>query len=303
MGYFDLPPEASRHFPSHGWIKGSNGARNLRLPILRLFQLGEPTFDRFIENKIAGVWLQFNAPYRTLRQLGIGLRDLHREIRELHSNFRDHWTEGPTAEGDSAHSREREGYERVEILLIAVLVLLRRLADELMAASGPFLFRHWKSAPKKLMDAVSKAKDGTLARQTEPICDFDILVDALQNHTDWVTQLRKSDGIRDIVIHWPHYLQVSREGTQAPGDAATTWRVTAQLASWKSGDIRTIDVLPTLVDCIAGACRFMDRLYCCATPLDDYRRGDLLFITGADNDVVGFWPPIQGVSGNFPLAS
>ena len=77
MQYHDLTQEAQNHFPAHGWVTGCTGFKHLRLPILRLYQLGQPTYERFIENNLGGMWLQGRSPYRTLRQLAIALRDLH----------------------------------------------------------------------------------------------------------------------------------------------------------------------------------------------------------------------------------
>lgn len=303
MQYFSLSPEAEKHFPLHGWLRGCTDVRHLRLPVLRLYQSGQPTYDRFVQNEIGGMWLQFRSPFRTLRQLAIGLRDLHRESREMLSLSQEDWfSREPSIEKNNAFIQQREVGERIEILLIAVLVLLRRLGDELIDASRPFLFQDWKSAPQNMKSAVSKARDGTLAR-TKPICDFDILTDALLNHTGWLDQLRRKNGIRDIVVHQAHVLSVGSQGSKGPDDTEFQWRVSAQLITLASGVPHTIDLFPALADCIAGVCRFMDRLYRCATPLDQYQKGDLLFLTGSDNDVVGFWPPIQEVQTEFPMTA
>jgi hypothetical protein len=303
MQYFDLTPEAEKHFPSHGWITGCTGARHLRLPVLRLYQLGQPTYKRFVENHLGGVWLQFRSPYRTLRQLAVGLRDLHRNIREMLPIIQEDWLgREPSRERDNALTRLHEGYERIEISLIAAFVLLKRLADELIDASRPFLFEHWRSGPRKLGNAVSMAREGTLAK-TNPICDFGVLTDALQNHTDWLYQLRKDEGIRDILIHKEHGLQVGPYGTKGPHDAEIAWRITAHLVRRRQGTIHSIDLFPALVACITGACKFMDRLYCCATPLTGYQQGDVLFLSGSDNDIVGFWPPIHETRTEFPLTA
>ena len=301
MRYFDLRPEAEKHFPSHGWITGCTGARHLRLPVLRLYQLGQPTYDRFVENNLGGMWLQFRSPYRTLRQLAVGLRDLHQNIREMLPIVHEDWLGRESSnERDKALNRLHEGYERVEISLIAAFVLLRRLADELTNASRPFLYEHWKSAPQKLDKAVSMARNGTLAK-LNPICDLDVLIDALQNHTEWLDRLREDEGIRDILIHKEHYLQVGPQGSKGPEDAEFAWRITAALVRVRQGTMHTIDLFPALVNCIAGACKFMDRLYRCATPLTRYLQGDVLFLTGSDNDTVGFWPPIHETQTEFPL--
>lgn len=302
MQYTEITPEAQHHFPSHGWITGCTGVRHLRLPVLRLYQHGQPSYERFVENNLGGMWLQCRSPYRTLRQLAVGLRDLHAEIRVMLPIIQEDWNwREPSRERDNAYTRLHEGYERTEISLIAAFVLLRRLADELIDASRPFLFKDWHSAPRQLAVAVSKARDGTLAK-AKPICDFDILTDALQNHTSWLDRLREK-GIRDILIHKEHILQVGARGTKQPNEVDINWRISASLVQGRPGALHIIDLFPALVDCIAGACRFMDRLYCSVSPTDGYQKGDVLFLTGSDNDIVGFWPPILETRTEFPLST
>jgi len=301
MRYTDLTSEGQNRFPSHGWITGHTGIKHLRLPILRLFQLGQPTYERFVENNLGGMWLQCRSPYRTLRQLAVALRDLHAEIRVMLPIVQEDWyPREPSRERDNALTRVHEGYERTEISLIAIFVLLRRLADELIDASRPLLFKHWQSAPRKLAVAISKARDGTLA-EAHPICDFDLLTDALQNHTAWLSRLREDKGIRDILIHKEHILQVGAQGSKSPEDVKFNWKITASLLQGRPGATHSIDLFPALIDCIDGACLFMDRLYRSVSPIDEYQKGDVLFLTGADNDAVGFWPPILGTRTEFPL--
>jgi len=301
MRVSDLTQESQNHFPSHGWITGCTGIRHLRLPILRLYQFGQPTYERFVENNLGGMWLQCRSPNRTLRQLAVGLRDLHTEIREILPIVQEEWLQREASvERDNALTRLHEGYERIEISLIAAFVLLRRLADELIDASRPFLLKHWQSAPRKLAAAVSKARDSTLV-DAIPICDFEILIDALQNHTSWLDRLREDKGIRDILIHKEHILQVGARGSKQLDEIDFNWRISASLVQGKPGALHIIDLFPALLDCIAGACGFMDRLYSSVSPVDSYQQGDVLFLTGSDNDIVGFWPPIDEIQTEFPL--
>ena len=291
--YSDLPPEANEFFPANGWIVGATGVRLLRLPIIRLYQIGEPTHRYFIDNRIGGVWLQERSPYRTLRQLAVCLRDLHREHRELLPLVEPHGRTDPT--------RYREAMERCEVLLIAAFILLRRLADELVDASRPFLFEHWHSAPQKMKSAVPWARDNRL-RELNPICDLDVLTEALLNHTAWFDRLRNVDGIRDILTHKPHILQVGAQGSRRPDEASTNWRVTAHLTQMeKGGNLKTTDLFPALLECIDHACVFMQHL-CASVKLGGgYRQGDYLMLTGSDNDIVGCWPQVGGSREEFPL--
>lgn len=302
MSYFEIEPTHNSMFPRHGWITGVNGVKLLRLPIIRLYQLGEPTYQRFVQHKISGIWLQCRSPYRTLRQLAIGVRDLHREILVQVPLLQADWMKkAPSPERDTAGTRMREGNESIEISLIAIFVLLRRLADELINASAPFLFEHSMSAPRKMSVAIAKAKEGGLERW-KPICNLDVLTDALLNHTGWLVQLREH-GIRDTLVHDPHYLQVGGQGSRMPEESETSWRVTATLMTANSNNIQTTELLSALRECIAGACSFMELLYASVGPLNGYAKGDCLFLTGSDNDVVGFWPSILDKRVEFPLTS
>lgn len=300
VSYFEIDPKHNLVFPRHGWIKGTNGIRFLRLPIVRLYQVGGPTHERFLQKELAGTWIQFRSPYRTLRQLAIGLRDLHREILVQLPLLQADWMHrAPSVERDNAFTRSREGNESIEISLIAIFVLLRRLADELINASAPFLFEHSMSAPRKMATAVAQAKEGTLARW-KPTCNLSVLTDALLNHTGWLMQLREG-GIRDTLVHAPHFLQVGGQGSRVQGASETSWRVNATLAIGNFPNIQSTELLGALRECIAGACKFMELLFACVEPSQAYTQGDCVVLTGADNDVVGFWPPILQEAVDFPL--
>lgn len=303
MQYIDLTPEAQNQFPAHGWISGHIGIKHLRLPILRLYQFGQPTYEHFVENNLAGMWLQCRSPSRTLRQLAIVLRDLHATVREILPIVQEQWIERePSSDRNFALTKEHEGYERIEISLISAFVLLRRLADELIDASRPFLFKDWQSAPRKLATAVLKARDGTLFK-ANPTCDLEIFTDALLNHTLWLDQLRQNEGIRDTLIHKEHILQVGAQGSKSLEEVDFNWKISATLVQGRPGALHTTDLFPALANCIAGACRFMDRLYASVSSTDAYQQSDVLFLTGSDVDIVGFWPPILGTRTEFPLTA
>jgi hypothetical protein len=117
--FFDLPPGAKNYFPSHGWIEGATGLRHLRLPILRVFQQTHPVYARFEEHGLAGVWLQTRSPFRTLRQLGVALRDLHAELRLLLTLADEEWLDKEVGDArNRALTRQCEGLERCEVLLV-----------------------------------------------------------------------------------------------------------------------------------------------------------------------------------------
>ena len=294
--FLEVSSEADAAFPRHGWVESTAGVRLLRLPVMRLLQLGEPTFDVYTVNGLGGMWLQCRSPYMSLRQIAIALRELHAEVSVLTPILDQEWMEqSPSKERDAAGTRYREGTERVEVLLIAIFVLLRRLADQLIDASRPVLFEKWQSAPRALKTAISMAESGSLSA-LEPRVSLDLLQVALLQRTGWFEQLRKDEGIRDILVHKDHILQVASQGSRAPTDPRTNWRVSAQLTRLRGGKIVTIELFDVLRDCLRGACEFMEQLCRSVGMAGGYRRGDYLFLTGEDNDIVGFWPPASDVA-------
>jgi len=301
--FFDLPPSASGFFPAHGWIAGLTGVPCLRLPVQRLYQLGEPTQKYFVNNNIGGLWLQTHSPTRTLRHLAVCLRDLHSEVREI-LPLQEMW-DGPVSDTrDEALTRQQEGLDRLAILLIAGFTLLRRLADELVDASRPFLFEHWQSAPRQMKVAKGQVARAELQR-LRPICNLDVLNDALTNHTGWFEQLRQDDGLRDILVHRPHVLQISAQGQSRRSQSGIEWRLTAHLVRPQpatAGGLSVVDLFPALLECVDGACGFMERLVTAIGSLCGYEQGDFQFLTGRANDIVGCWPPIGGSRTQFPFA-
>jgi hypothetical protein len=65
--------------------------------------------------------------------------------------------------------------------------------------------------------------------------------------------------------------------------------------------IRSKSLFPVLLECIAGACVFMSSISRLIGRMDAYDRGDMMLLTGSDNDIVGFWPAILGGQHEFPL--
>ncbi len=88
-------------------------------------------------------------------------------------------------------------------------------------------------------------------------------------------------------------------GERGPGEANTSWRVAANLTMEPRQ--QNIDLFPALAEILDGACIFMERLCESVGLSDGYQQGDYLMLTGQDNDIVGFWTPIEGTRGEFPL--
>lgn len=304
--YFDLPIEAKAQFPAHGWIKGSTGVRHLRFPLLRVFQIDHPAYEKYQAHGLAGIWLQTRSPFRTLRQLSIALRDLHSELRSLLLIVGDTWPDQDevSEEQNIALNKQDAGLTRCGILLLPIFVLLRRLADDIMDSLRPALFEHWESAPRQLKSIIKYAEKGCLQEHLyslKPYCDTGTLSDVLSSNFDWLERLRKEDGVRDTLIHRPHLLSVTPCGNKPVDSERFTWQIKASLIVETSDGFREKSLLPVLLNCLAGACEFMTAISRLISGLEDFDRGDFMPLTGHDNDIVGFWPAIGGGQHEFPM--
>jgi len=300
----ELTADSASLFPAHGWIVTASGFKVVRLPVMRLFQPGEPSYARYSERGLAGTWLQFRSPVRTLKQLGVCFCDAHREVREaLRVAELDLFDAAPSRDRDEALSRQHEANDRLEVLLIAAFTLLRRLADELIDASRPLLFKKWGSAPGQMKNAISAAQDGGLDRHG-PVCDLALLQHLLISQTNWFHRLRKGDGLRDILIHKPHLLQIRPGGVSGDG-TNWDWHVHAHLVREpRKPDVamRVNDLFPELLECIRSACDFMRALYILVVGSGgEYRRGDYLHVMGMTDDIAGFWPAVRPGRTPFPI--
>ncbi len=297
----DLPDTAKALFPSHGWIESQKGIRQLRFPLLRVFQMNHPAYAKYQALGLAGMWLQTRSPYRTLRQLCIALRELHSELRFLLESAEEEWFQRDASRArDLAMTREGESRERCEVLLLSIFVLLRRLADDVMGSVRPVLFEHWRSAPSELKKAEALAEAGRI-HSLKPYCDPELLTAELIANSVWLQRLRKEGGIRDTLIHWPHLLKVGPYGTKPPDTESYSWHISASLQVQASEGLRIVELFPVLLECLAGACKFMASICRLIGGMDNYDRGDYMFLTGNDNDIVGFWPAIAGGQHAFPF--
>lgn len=292
--YYMLPRAiGDDRFPRHGWARGDSGILHLRFPLLRLFQFEEPWHRRFSDLKLAGTWLQSRGPYAPLRMLAVALRDLSSELRAILPGLEHEWLDRPPSqERNDFMTGHHEAIERSEILLMAAFVLLRRLADQIIDSTRPLLFEDWHSAPRQMKTAISSAKAGSLD-SLDPRCDIAILHSALLNKTKWFDALRQDEGVRDILVHKDHVFNVSGLGTKAKLEKDWSWRVTAHLTRFRREGVWSVDVIPVLKSCLEGLCDFMEDVYRCLSTRGSYERGDVLFLTGRDDDSTALWPGIE----------
>jgi len=302
--YQDIHEKYDANYPMHGWVKNTSGARLLCLPVISLYGGSNKHHKYFSDNKIDGFWLQTHSPQRTLTHLAVCFRDLHKEIREILPLVKL-WDKEQSHERNIGLTRLNEGQKRSEVLLIAAFTLLRRLADELINASRPFLFNHWQSAPREMKKAIPASKEGELEKLS-PICDLDILQNALENHTSWLDKLRADQGVRNILVHRPHTLNIHHSGSKKNYEDRVNWRVSADLMQYRKGKPKVTELFSCLVECVDEACKFMELLCMCVNLEGSYNRNKswssgLIFITGKDNDIVGFWPPVGCRREEFPI--
>jgi hypothetical protein len=226
---------------------------------------------------------------------------LHSELRSLLGIASDEWWDKEVSEARNvALNQQSEGIERCEILLVSVFILLRRLADDIMDSVRPALFEHWRSAPSQFKTVLKTAKAGRL-HSLKPYCDADELSAALIGNSDWLQRLRKEDGIRDTLIHRPHFLQVGPHGVKPADSDRTSWQIMASLMVQTPDGLRAKNLFPILLECLAGACGLMTAISRLLPGAETFDRGDTLLLTGQANDIVGFWPKIGGGQHEFPL--
>ncbi len=291
--FFCLPENTKACFPRHGWTRNITGSRQLRLPLLRLFQFESPHYEIFNANGLAGIWLQCHSPSASLRMLAVCLRDISSEFQIILATNEEDWDNRPVSdERNRSLTRNQEAMERSEVLLISAFVLLRRLADQIMDAARPLLFEDWKSAPRQMKTAVSMARSGRIS-ELQARCNSQRLIDALVSKTAWFDAFRQEDGVRDILVHKEHFLSVGSLGTKPTESADYSWRVTVDLMRVKNGEIANLDIMPVLRTCLEGLCDFMEAVYLSLNEGGDYAIGDTVFVTGNDDDVTAFWPSIE----------
>lgn len=303
--YEKLSIEAESSFPAHGWIL-NKGMRHLRMPIMRLYGFEEPYQTIYgADQNTRTAWLLSRSPRRTLRNIAVCLRQLHTQIRVSLEIQNENWFhKEPSIERDMRLTEQKEMTEQSEVLLISVFTLLRRLGDELIDASRPILFEDWKSAPRKMKKMIALANKGDFSQlKFSHTCDQAQFEDAIINNTDWFRKLREINGVRDILIHKPHILQIGGQGSTPDGESETKWMTTAELTETdEKGDmLASTDLLPFLVECLDDLCAFLTK-FCLSVNLEEgYKNSDALLLTGEDHDIVGFWPPINGNRTEFPL--
>ena len=281
--------------PRHGWATNSQGMKLLWLPILRLLHQASNI------RKAAGLPVDLSrgqladirAFDQTVRHFTLTLRELAKCIR-LGSD--------PGFDQDPVDAeRWNTGLEASMLLPLYVdlaFVYARRLADQFAKAIRHVLFTHSDSAPRKYKKLRSVIAEPAKLQLLKPLCGGDALRQAFERHSAWLDKLRDSTdesgelrkGIRDIMEHHP--IAVTVQHSQA-GDGP--WEINANLgepgisASFRSELIPTLKMIVTdmaslwTMVCESANLPVAGRLW-----IAPY--GDVVLLTGNDDDATAFWP-------------
>ena len=170
------------------------------------------------------------------------------------------------------------------------VVYLRRAPDLLVKACNPLLFEHWHTIPSKFKDCVEVVHQ---FETYKPLCDFAVLREAIDQHSEWFDSLRgmspitRKKGIRDALEHRPVRFMVSKNqaGSNRP-------YIEIVLQSTASDVATDEDILCRVRESVAGLCHLMTAIHSTIGVGDPYQWGSQLFLAGDDRDVVGYWPEI-----------
>ena len=288
------PDQAARYL-NHGWAINSQGVKLLWLPILRLVEQAQTIRSiHGITNHLSSEQLlEIRAFNATMHHLALTLRELHKCIRigTAHVGLDDPDNEGKI-----------ESYEASSLAPLFIdlsFIYLRRIADQFAMATRYVLFKKAGSAPtkyKKLRSLI--ASDESLAR-LDPICNADLLQKAFASYSGWLDKLRDSNddrgkvqkGIRDIMEHFGTSVSISHQ--KAGNDP---WRIVASLGHPEiAPTIYRPDLIQTLKEIVKEIATLWMSV-CDAVGLEKAKEpwvapyGDVLILTGNDDDIVGFWP-------------
>ena len=270
-------------FPQHGWALNSQGVKLLWLPILNLI-----THTNVIRTKSAcekTKYDQYNSVI--LRQLIGRLIYSNREL--------SFWLK--ECENYDFHEKDNKkmthwmhASEMIPLFADLSIVYLRRIMDRFAEAISPVLFRNYRSAPKKLHKLIEKAKKHDL-QDLDLICDEQKLLEALENHTNWIIKVRgfnefsDKKGIRDSIEHRTVNLTVSWHG-KSPNT-----RTELRLFS-HSKDVPRVDLINYLTDILKGLCDLWYRIHLSINWSSCYDRWSSFPVRGNDDLVVSLWPSI-----------
>lgn len=283
-------------FPKHGWAHNADEpcTAMLWLPILR--PLADQGWYRIVLEKnsqgqlrekevVDRHLLQFTngakAAHDTLKRLAstlYRLAELDRTIGQFNSD---------TMDSDDAQLAQDSATMEMPGLADYVLVLHRRLADQLCLALAPNLFSHPRSAPTLIKKLIKKYPTKAEPRFSED--DFVILAQLAET---WLSRLTGSDdgGLRDLLTHRPSAISVSFSFTSNGGKVF----VVLDPKAAQPPNAPIINLLKELRAINRFLCCYLTKLCEISGITGEYRGDrDWLPIVGKTQDITEFWPSID----------
>jgi hypothetical protein len=280
-------PEQAALYPAHGWALNSQGLKLLWCPLnllmaqphLMLKRVGLSDREVLIRS---GQQVSF---WPTFHSLVVCLRELHYHTRLACHHFPDMEAPLPTNSDISYRASEV-----VPLYVDLSFIYLRRIADRLAAEPRPLLFQHWKSVPEEFNNWIS---DTIRLESHKPLCDFDLLRNALTTNSEWFRRLRgiddasKKKGVRDALEHRRIRMIV---GAQKAGDERP--RYTVFLHSRQQDVDDRAELLTELSRAVQGLCKLMEGIHRAVGGAQHYQGGDSVVLIGNDEDITSYWPEI-----------
>lgn len=280
-------------FPAHGWARTTFDAKVLWLPVKGAFTTWHWRERGGLPSRVplAQAVASFDAFYRTLHDLGVVLRELHRFQRLLSGLSK------PLEELD-ADTLNRTGrlQELARPALDLAYVYLRRLANRFADAARYLLFAHPQSAPREFKTLRKTALSDEKLCKPGLLCAPEALRKLFTEHCVWFERLR-GDGLRDE--HGPRDLL---EHHPVRLDLQTTWvgdgppQVEAHIVRLNPIRIEP-ELFASLRDIVAGLCAFWSQVLPLMETRTAYERYDWFLLHELDEDSTGFWPEIKAATG------
>jgi hypothetical protein len=288
---FNISPTSKVNlFPKHGWAKNEQGVKLLWLPIVRLVHNAEQIrSNQNLTTRLSTAhWQEIRTFHQKMSRLTLILREMHKlknlaayELGDMHVDI---------------HEKIEAGI-MLPLYVELCYVYFRRIGDELIRATRYVLFRNFESAPRELKNLQKLVCDTSRLRALVPICDEEQLINAVQNHTSWFSELRETTtvkgvmrkGTRDLLEH--HSVLLGHQ-TSRVGDEPMASEMYLHQANGQSREL-----LSTVKAIVDDFCAFCTAIQSAVDWGSTYKAwvipyGDCLTITGSDDDITGFWPEI-----------
>lgn len=280
--------------PNHGWAYNSQDMKLLWLPIFRLVS---PIYAAEIRTR-AGAKDLTKYQFSEIRAFRTSAENLFLVMREIAKCIRIGSVPPFHIENVRDRVAAQNARELFPIYIEITYIQLRRLADNFTRAARHVLFEHTKSFAMEYKGLLKSIESGSINNH-KPLCDVDLLTDAIRTNSSWYDTLRQKEnfekmipkGVRDKLMHESANISV---GNISPD--GESWQLFAHLDDYYSKRPRwLVDLLVVLKDSISDLCNLWDGICRSANlqPEATYKLspyGDVFFLFGNDVDITYFWP-------------